>query len=65
MQKQKSHGGPTGGADVKEQDVHDNKEATQAVAKGKDLMAKLQEATKRKRGRYVVDCCGVRRWVED
>lgn len=37
---------------------------TKAVEDSKDLLAKLDQASKRKRGHYEV-CCGVRVWVED
>jgi hypothetical protein len=62
--KQKQHEGDPNAPAPKPGQVQDNTDAINAAAKGKDMLKRLEQAAKPKRGRYV-DCCGVRVWVED
>jgi len=63
MLKQKQGGAPD--SEQKDQSkITDDPKLKDAASKAKDVLAKLDEATKKKRGHYH-ECCGVRVWVED
>lgn len=62
MQKQK-----TGKPDEPQQDsskITNDSKLGDAASKAKDALARLDEATAKKRGHWQ-ECCGVRYWVED
>lgn len=66
MQKQRQHDFDDDSKPATPAKPQQNQEAKDAAAKGRDLLKRLERETKQKRkGRYVYDCCGVRRWVED
>lgn len=61
LQKQKTPGAPD--EDIKSK-VTDDPTLKGAADKAKDVLAKLDEQSKKKKGHYE-ECCGVRYWVED
>lgn len=64
--KQKQHDFGSGGdASPDQKTTKDDQILADAAAKGRGLLEKIKAATKKRTGRYVVDCCGVRTWVED
>jgi hypothetical protein len=65
-QKQKTHGGDGDGPATDHKNPERNEELAKAANQGKDILAKLDEAAKRKGGHWE-HCCGVKVkvWVED
>lgn len=64
-QKQKRYGEDDDEADKKPAViVKDDDKAKGAVQKAKDILGKLDEASKRKGGHWE-ECCGVRIWIPD
>lgn len=68
MQKQKQHDFDEEGPSKPGLNPRDNQAAKDAAKAGRDLLDRLEEASKQKRtrkGHYETDCCGIRRWVEE
>ena len=63
-QKQKTHGTGGDGPATDHKDPARNEELAKSAAQGKDILAKLDQAAKKKSGHYE-QCCGVKVWVED
>lgn len=63
-QKQKTHGVGGDGPDTERKAPERNEELAKAASQGKDILAKLDQAAKKKSGHWEM-CCGVKVWVED
>ena len=62
LQKEKQ-GDPNKNTDQKAK-IGDDEGLKSKSDKAKDVLAKLDKAAQKPRGHYV-ECCGIRRWVED
>jgi len=63
-QKQKTHGMDGDGPATEHKGPERNEELAKAASQGKDILAKLDQAAKKKSGHWE-QCCGVKVWVED
>ena len=63
-QKQKTHGAGGDDATQDHKNPERNEELAKSAAQGKGILAKLDQATKKKSGHWE-SCCGVKVWIED